>query len=80
MKKLLQGKELEDHAKSLGVDIQGPLIKSSMGKRADDNELQRRVIEAERHIQESRLWIIAVISAVASVLSAITAFVAVMSK
>jgi hypothetical protein len=42
--------------------------------------LQRRVTEAERGIRESRLWILAAISAVASVLSAIAAFLAVALK
>jgi type IV secretory pathway component VirB8 len=39
--------------------------------------LQRRVIEAERSHRESRLWLIAVISSIASVISAATAIVAV---
>ena len=80
MKRLLQGDELEKRALELGVDIQGSAItQSSMGrqKRADDSELQRRVIEAERSHRESRLWLIAVISSIASVISAATAIVAV---
>ena len=80
MGKLLQGKELTDRAIKLGVDINGPLIKPDGGGRVDDHELQRRVIEVERHIRESRLWLIAVISAGASIVSAITAFVAVMAN
>lgn len=80
MRKLLQGSELEKRAIELGIDITGPLITPSKGKRVDDHELQRRVIEAERHIRESRLWLIAVISAGASIISAITAFVAVMAN
>jgi hypothetical protein len=80
LKRLLQGDELEKRALELGVDIQGSAItQSSMGrqKRADDSELQRRVIEAERSHRESRLWLIAVISSIASVISAATAIVAV---
>ena len=80
MKRLLQGDELEKRAIELGIDIQGPAItQSSMGrqKRADDSELQRRVIEAERSLRESRLWLLTVISAIASVISAATAIVAV---
>ena len=46
---------------------------SGQSRRADDAELQRRVIEAERAIRESKLWKLAVISALASVFSAITA-------
>ena len=80
MKKLLEGEPLEKLAKVLGVDTKGgPITQSVSGhfKRADDAELQRRVIEAERAIRESRLWMLAVISAVASVISAITAIIAV---
>lgn len=80
MAKLLVGDELEKRAKELGVDTEGgPITQSVSGhhKRADDAELQRRVIEAERSIRESKLWIIAVISAVASVFSAIAAIIAV---
>lgn len=80
MSKLLQGEELEKRAIELGIDIQGEAItRSSMGrqKRADDSELQRRVIEAERNNRESRLWLIAVISAIASAISATTAIIVV---
>ena len=80
MKKLLQGEELEKRALELGIDIQGPAItQSSMGrhKRADDCELQRRVIEAERSNRESKLWMVALISSIASVISAATAIIAV---
>ena len=45
-----------------------------------DAELQRRVIEAERHLQAQRMWVIAVIAAVASVLSALAAWCAVYMK
>jgi len=78
MATLLQGDELEKRARELGIDTQGgPVYQSSSGRqqRADDAELQRRVIEAERAIRESKLWTIAVISAVASVCSAITAVI-----
>jgi len=80
MRKLLVGDALEQRARQLGVDIEGsPITQSSIGraKRAADHELQRRVIEAERGVRESRLWLIAVISAIASVVSAITAIIAV---
>ena len=73
---LLAGEELEQRARQLGVDIQGDLItKSSSGraKRAPDYELQRRVIEAERSRRESQLWLIALISAIAAVASAVAA-------
>ena len=77
--KQLQGDELERRARELGVDVEGePRIQSSSGRspRAPDYELQRRVSEAERSRRESKLWLLAVISAVASVLSAAAALVA----
>lgn len=80
MSKLLQGDELEKKAIELGIDIQGsPITQSTMGrhKRADDNELQRRVIEAERSSRESKLWLIALVSSIASVISAATAIIVV---
>ena len=81
MKKLLQGEQLVERAKQLGVDIQGEhLYQSSSGREkvASDYELQRRIIETERSIRESKLWLIALISAVASVISAIVALVVVL--
>jgi len=83
MRKLLLGEELEKRALELGVDIQGPPRTQSVSgrsPRADDNELQKRVLEAERSIRDQRLWLIAVISAIASVVSAATALVAVLLK
>lgn len=80
MKKQLEGEALEKRAKELGCDIQGELIyqsASGRSKRASDYELQRRIIEAERSNRESKLWTVAVISAIASVISAITAIIAV---
>ena len=77
---LLTGAALESRARELGVDIKGdPRTHSSSGRapRASAYELQRRVSEAERGIRESRLWILAVISAIASVLSAVAAMIAV---
>ena len=77
---LLTGAALESRARELGVDIESdPRTHSSSGRapRASDYELQRRVLEAERGIRESRLWILAVLSAIASVLSAAAAMIAV---
>ncbi|MBN4055281.1 hypothetical protein JYU12_00905 [bacterium AH-315-K03] len=82
MNKLLQGDELERKAIDLGIDIQGPAItQSSSGRqrRADDSDLQRRVIEAERSKRESKLWMVALISSVASVISAVTAIIVVVT-
>ena len=83
MKKLLEGATLEKRAQELGVDIQGDYITQSVSgrhKRAHDSELQRRVIEVERSIRENRLWWIALISALASVISASTAIIMVLYK
>jgi len=77
---LLQGEQLEARARELGVDISGDRhthSTSGAAPRASDAELQRRVLDAERNRRESRLWVLAVISAVASVLSAGAAVIAV---
>jgi hypothetical protein len=82
-KRLLQGQELEQRARELGVHIQGsPHTGSSSGARprAEDHELQQRVIEAERANRESRLWLLALVSAVASVVSALAAWAAILRK
>ena len=80
MKKILEGEALEQRARELGVDVQGgPITQSISGnhKRASDYELQKRVSEAERSIRESKLWKLALISAIASALSALAALLAV---
>ena len=78
MSKLLQGAELEQRCTELGISIEGPpRTQSSSGSspRASDFELQRRLFEAERSRREARLWLVALISSVASVLSAAVALV-----
>ncbi len=80
MSKLLQGAELEQRCTELGISIEGPpRTQSSSGSspRASDFELQRRLFEAERSRREARLWLVALISSVASVLSAAVALVAI---
>ena len=79
MSKLLQGEELQKRCLELGINIEGlPRTQSSSGNypRAPDFELQRRLLESERSIRESRLWLVAFVSAVASVLSAAVALIA----
>jgi hypothetical protein len=79
MSKQLQGEALEKRCVELGVSIEGlPRTQSSSGNapRASDAELQRRLLETERSVRESRLWLVALISAIASVLSAAVALVA----
>lgn len=83
MKKMPEGEALEQRCRELGVDIEGDLIfASSSGRhsRASDYELQRRLIDVKRSIRESRLWVVAVISAIASALSAGAAWLAVLLK
>ncbi|MGA2067705.1 MAG: hypothetical protein ABSG86_22245 [Thermoguttaceae bacterium] len=83
MKKLLQGDALEKRARDLGVDMEGsPITHSASGRqrRADDAELQKRVLEAERSRRESQLWLLALVSALASLVSAIAAWWAVLRK
>lgn len=83
MSNLVKGDELEKRALELGVDISGePRTQSSSGQapRAPDFELQRRIIEAERRNRETKLWIVALISGIASVISALTALFAVLWK
>jgi hypothetical protein len=83
MKKLLEGEALERKAQKLGLDTMGDYITQSVSgrhNRATDAELQRRVIEAERAIRENRLWWIALISAIASVISAATAIIVVSTQ
>ena len=77
MKKLLQGKELEEYARKIGVDISVHVNSSTNSIRASDHEIQRRIMEAQRSKREASLWLIALISAIASALSAITAIIAV---
>ena len=43
----------------------------------DMAEFQRRVIEAQRHARDSKLWIVALISSVASAFSALAAWLAI---
>ncbi len=73
MKKILKGNALEKYAIKLGIDIEDNSITQSVSgrnKRASDSELQKRVFEAERSIRENRLWLVALISSIASVISA----------
>lgn len=83
MKKILEGDALEKRAIKLGIDIQGNYIIQGYTKRfksASDFELQKRVSAAESSIMGKRLWLIALISSIASVISAATAIIAVLMK
>ena len=73
--KLLTGHDLTRRAEALGISLSG--LGTPYGG-YDEAELQRRVIEAERALRDGRMWIVAVISACASVASALAALVAVL--
>ena len=81
--KLPTGEALRDRAEALGVVITVDDPNESSGAYAifrspvSEFELQKRVLEAERHFQTLRMGLVAIIAAVASVLSAITALIAV---
>lgn len=80
-KRVLEGDALMNRARELGVFVDSDDLVTIPGQGtvptpAPEYEIQRRVIEAERHLREHRLWIIALLSAIASVLSAVAAWVA----
>jgi len=77
-KRLLQGEALLKRAEELGVSQHG-LCTEKLGN-INEALLQERVIEAEKSQREHRLWLIALISSVASAFSAIAAWVAVFSR
>ena len=82
MGKLLTGEALHARAERLGVVIyaDGPHDSGPQGMfraRATEAEIQRRVIEAENHLRTNRLWIVALVSAGASAVSALAAWCAI---
>lgn len=82
MQKLLVGDALQKRAEQLGVAMgtnQSVVVpgRGNVPIIAEDYELQRRVLEAERHLREHRLWLVAAFSAVASLVSAVAAWLAV---
>ena len=84
-KKLLTGEALRSRAVELGVIADGDGLVTIPGKgtvplAAPEYELQRRVLEAERHLREHRLWVVALTSAIASVISALAAWLAILLK
>ena len=81
-KPVLSGDALMSRAEHLGVstasgDSIGVAGKGMVPIRADEHEIQRRVLEAERHVRDGRLWIVALVSAIASLISAAAAWVAI---
>jgi len=84
-RKLLTGEALRSRADELGVITTGDGVVTIPGKgtvplSVPEYELQRRVLEAERHLREHRLWLIAMVSAMASVISAIAAWLAIVLR
>ena len=76
MKKLPQGEELNKLARDLGVTFH----ESALAHVGIQNEaiMQARVLAFLRERRDSRTWIIALVSAIASVLSALAAWCAVL--
>ncbi len=72
--KQLHGEELTNQAIKLGVSF------DQLGNPRNEAELQRRVSDALRSNREHKLWIIALVSAIASVFSALAAWFAVSCK
>lgn len=68
MKKIPSGHELIERAEQLGVsiyreDANVPIgVKPIMAPVVSEFEIQNRVMQAEKHIREHRLWVIALIS------------------
>ena len=83
---LLTGEALKMRADELGVvrvidDPNEPTGDYTMFRAAvSEAELQRRVIDAERYLQGQRMWLVAVISSTASIVSALAAWFAVYLK
>lgn len=76
------GDPLHKRARVLGVitDSDESVVIPGQGNvplQASDYEIQRRVIEAEKHLREHRLWIVALVSAIASAISAAAAWYAI---
>lgn len=84
-RQLLIGDALRMRAEELGVVTTGDGLVTIPGKGtvslpAAEYELQRRVLEAERHLREHRLWLVAMLSAAASGISALAAWAAILLK
>ena len=77
--------ELLRRCEALGISTRSGIYKPKaeawveIGE-ASEPELQRRIREEERHRREHKLWIVAVVAALASLVSAMAAWVAVLSK
>ena len=84
-RKLLTGDALYKRVRELNVSEETDSFAHSdvYGRQVmpvTEYELQRRVMEAEQHSREHRLWIVAVVSMIISVLSAAAAWWAVLHQ
>ena len=85
-KHILTGHELVERAKQLGVSIYRDDANVPIGTNpimapiVSEFEIQSRVMEAERHLREHKLWIIAVVSAAIALISALAAWTAVFAN
>jgi len=70
---LLQGEPLYQFARQLGVALDAAAGSSGF----NDAIIQERVLAALRERRDARLWIVALASAIASVLSALAAWCAI---
>lgn len=75
-----RGRELENEAEKLGVSLDETWDQVGGKAYLKEPELQRRVREAKLARREGRLWIVALISAIASACSAIAAWIAVLKR
>ena len=82
MRKLPSGKELLGLAKKYGLTTKvmtgADLIDQLVQHREGEADLQSRLIEFKRQRREAHMWVVALVSAIASVLSAATAIVVVL--
>ena len=81
MRKLPQGEELISLCKKKGISVGSVSFvdhfsgakKLRVITQETEDDLQRRLLEFKRARREARLWIFALVSAIASILSAATA-------
>jgi hypothetical protein len=76
MKKLPEGEALRKRAKELGIDVDNEWNPSAMSHAVSDGEIQARILAFEEQRRQDRLWIVAVVSSAAAVISSVTALVA----
>ncbi len=84
MKSIPSGHELIERAEQLGVSIYANDANVPIGTKpiiapaASEYEIQYRVMQAEKHLREHRLWMVALASAITALVSAVAAWAAVL--